>query len=62
MHHQEYHQVSRSEVMRGQSESWSQQGCDSVGMGQYQGLVGGSKGSDLQREDAGQKEDSKADQ
>lgn len=46
--------------MRRQSESWSQQGCASVGAGQYQGLVGGSEGSDLQGEDAGQKEGSKS--
>ena len=37
----------RREVMRRQSESWSQKGCASLDAGQYQGLVGGSKGSGL---------------
>lgn len=37
----------RREVMQRQSESWSQKGCASLGAGQYQGLVGGSKGRGL---------------
>lgn len=37
----------RREVVRRQSESWRQKGCTSLDVGQYQGLVGGSKGSGL---------------